>query len=162
MVALVSATREALRRTGKGVKISDRGENDWPGMDMGAHSINAASNRAKWIAGALVITYALITMVPLAWIVLTGFKSPADAISYPPKVVFEPTLEGYVNLFTTRTRQTEEFLAANPPETWADEIVRQYAMVIVGPSKFGERFLNSVILGFGSTFLLVFLGTLAA
>ena len=129
---------------------------------MSAHSINAASNRAKWIAGALVIAYALITMVPLAWIVLTGFKSPADAISYPPKVVFEPTLEGYVNLFTTRTRQTEDFLEANPPENWADEIVRQYDMVIVGPSKFGERFLNSVIIGFGSTFLSVFLGTLAA
>lgn len=101
-------------------------------------------------------------MIPLAWIFLTGFKSPADAISYPPKVIFEPTLEGYVNLFTTRTRQTEDFLAANPPENWADEIVRQYDMVIVGPSKFGERFLNSVIIGFGSTFLSVFLGTLAA
>ncbi|MEL6315408.1 MAG: carbohydrate ABC transporter permease, partial [Pseudomonadota bacterium] len=63
---------------------------------------------------------------------------------------------------TTRTRQTEDFLAANPPENWADEIVRQYDMVIVGPSKFGERFLNSVIIGFGSTFLSVFLGTLAA
>ncbi|MEM7213840.1 MAG: carbohydrate ABC transporter permease, partial [Pseudomonadota bacterium] len=123
---------------------------------MSAHSINAASNRAKWIAGTLVIVYALVTMIPLAWITLTGFKSPADAISYPPKVVFEPTLEGYVNLFTTRTRQTDEFLANNPPENWMDDIVRQYDMVIVGPSKFGERFLNSVIIGFGSTFLSVF------
>ena len=35
-------------------------------------------------------------------------------------------------------------------------------MVIVGPSRFGERFTNSVIIGFGSTFLSVFLGTLAA
>ena len=84
---------------------------------MSAHSINAPSSRQKWIAGVLVIVYALITMIPLAWIMLTGFKSPSDAISYPPKVLFEPTLEGYVNLFTTRTRQTDEFLAANPPET---------------------------------------------
>ncbi len=129
---------------------------------MSAHSITEPSQRSKWVAGILVILYALVTMIPLAWIMLTGFKSPADAISYPPKVVFEPTLEGYVNLFTTRTRQTQEFLANNPPETWADEIVRQYDMVIVGPSKFGERFTNSVIIGFGSTFLSVFLGTLAA
>ena len=121
---------------------------------MSAHAINAPTSRQKWIAGTLVILYALVTMIPLAWIMLTGFKSPADAISYPPKVVFEPTLEGYVNLFTTRTRQTQEFLDANPPETWADEIV--------GPSKFGERFVNSIIIGFGSTFLSVFLGTLAA
>ncbi len=137
---------------------------------MSSFSINEPSNRTKWFAGTLVILYALITMIPLVWIAITGFKSPADAIAYPPKYIvgsdsdagFKPTLEGYVNLFTTRTRQTQEFLDANPPETWADEIVRQYDMVIVGPSKFGERFLNSVIIGFGSTFLSVFLGTLAA
>lgn len=137
---------------------------------MSGFSINEPSSRTKWVAGTLVIGYALITMIPLVWIAITGFKSPADAIAYPPKYIigsdseagFQPTLEGYVNLFTTRTRQTEEFLEANPPENWADEIVRQYDMVIVGPSKFGERFLNSVIIGFGSTFLSVFLGTLAA
>lgn len=129
---------------------------------MSAYSIAEPSGRSKWVAGTLVIVYALITMVPLAWIMLTGFKSPSDAISYPPKVVFEPTLEGYVNLFTTRTRQTQDFLEANPPQNWADEIVREYDMVIVGPSKFGERFLNSVIIGFGSTFLSIVLGTLAA
>ena len=129
---------------------------------MTAFAVTQPSSRSKWLAGFLVITYAVITMMPLVWIVMTGFKSPADAISYPPKVIYEPTLEGYVNLFTTRTRQTEDFLAANPPQNWADEIVRQYDMVIVGPSKFGERFLNSVIIGFGSTFLSIFLGTLAA
>ena len=129
---------------------------------MSAYSITEPSSRTKWIAGALVILYALITMIPLLWIFATGFKSPSDAISYPPKVLFEPTLEGYVNLFTTRTRQTDEYLAANPPQTWAEEIVRQYDMVIVGPSRYGERFLNSIIIGFGSTFLAVFLGTMAA
>ncbi len=129
---------------------------------MSAYSITEPSRRQKWIAGVLVVTYALITMIPLLWIVATGFKSPSDAISYPPKVIFEPTLEGYVNLFTTRTRQTQEYLAANPPQTWYEEIVRQYDMVIAGPSRFGERFMNSVIIGFGSTFLSVFLGTLAA
>ena len=129
---------------------------------MSAYSITEPSKRTKWIAGALVILYALITMIPLLWIFATGFKSPSDAISYPPKVLFEPTLEGYVNLFTTRTRQTEEYLAANPPQNWAEEIVRQYDMVIVGPSRYGERFLNSIIIGFGSTFLAVFLGTMAA
>ena len=127
-----------------------------------SYSIAEPSKSQKWIAGTLVIVYALVTMIPLAWIFITGFKSPADAISYPPQIVFEPTLEGYVNLFTQRTRQTQDYLEANPPQEWYDEIVRQYDMVIVGPSKFGERFVNSVIIGFGSTFLSVFLGTLAA
>jgi len=137
---------------------------------MSSYSVNEPSNRTKWFAGTLVILYALVTMIPLVWIAITGFKSPADAIAYPPKYIvgsdsragFQPTLEGYVNLFTTRTRQTQEYLDANPPETWQDEIVRKYDMVIVGPSKFGERFMNSIIIGFGSTFLSVFLGTLAA
>lgn len=130
---------------------------------MSAYSITEPSPRQKWIAGSLVVLYAVITILPLLWIIATSFKSPADAIAYPPKVVFEPTLEGYVNLFTTRSRATPEALEAlGPPEAWYDAIVRQYGMVISGPSRYGERFLNSVIIGFGSTFLSVFLGTLAA
>ncbi len=35
----------------------------------------------------------------------------SDAIAYPPKVIFQPTLEGFVNLFTVRTRQTPDFIA---------------------------------------------------
>ncbi|MEM6931957.1 MAG: carbohydrate ABC transporter permease [Pseudomonadota bacterium] len=127
-----------------------------------SYSVTEPSSRQKWIAAALVISYAVITLLPLLWILATGFKSSSDAIAYPPKVLFEPTLEGYVNVFTTQTRQTPEFLAASPPENWYEEIVHDKGMVIAGPSRFGERFFNSVIIGFGSTFLSVFLGTLAA
>ncbi len=128
-----------------------------------AHSVVEASSRGKWIAGSLVVLYALITMIPLVWIFLTGFKSPPDSIAYPPKVAFDPTLEGYVNLFTTRTRQTGEYIESlGPPQTWYDEIVRRRNMVIAGPSKFADRYINSIVIGFGSTFLAVFLGTLAA
>lgn len=130
---------------------------------MSSYSVTEPSPRQKWTAGTLVVLYAVVTLLPLVWIVATGFKSPSDAIAYPPKLVFEPTLEGYVNLFTTRTRMTPETLkAAGPPQTWYERIVRQYGMVISGPSRYGERFVNSVIIGFGSTFLSVFLGTLAA
>jgi len=120
------------------------------------------SPRLKWISGILVIAYAVITLLPLVWIVSTGFKSSTDAIAYPPKLVFEPRLEVYVNLCTTQTRQTQEFLEVNPPETWYEEIVASKGLGIAGPSRFGERFMNSVIIGFGSTFLSVLLGTLAA
>ena len=130
---------------------------------MSAYSITEPSQRTKWVAGTIVIVYTLLTLLPLVWIILTGFKNPADSISYPPKVIFAPTLEGYVNLFTTRTRISAEDLAALPaPDNWVDAIVRNRDMVIAGPSKFGERFLNSVIIGFGSTFLSIVLGTLAA
>ena len=126
-------------------------------------SVNEPSHGQKWGAGILVISYAIITLIPLFWIIATGFKSPSDSISYPPKVLFEPTLEGYVNLFTTQTRASEEALSdLGEPTTWYDEIVREKNMVIVGPSRFPERFFNSVIIGFGSTFFAIVLGTAAA
>jgi multiple sugar transport system permease protein len=128
-----------------------------------AHSVVEPRAWTKRIAGALVVVYALISIVPMLWIFMTGLKSPPDSISYPPKVIFDPTLEGYCNLFTTRTRQTDEYIASLPPaESLCDDIARDRHMVIAGPSKFGERFTNSIIIGFGSTFLAVFLGTLAA
>jgi len=126
-------------------------------------SVTDPTRGTKWIAGILVVGYAVITLIPLLWIIATGFKSPSDSIAYPPVVVFEPTLEGYVNLFTDRTRATEQMLEeAGPPETWYDEIARERGTVITGPSRYGERFLNSVIIGFGSTALCMVLGTMAA
>ncbi|HEY3718701.1 MAG TPA: carbohydrate ABC transporter permease [Roseiarcus sp.] len=128
-----------------------------------AHSVVEPSRAAKRIAGVLVIAYALVSMVPLLWIVVTGFKTPPDSISYPPKILFEPSLEGYVNLFTTRTRQTSEFIATLPPATaWYDRLVRSHNMVIAGPSKYLPRYINSIIIGFGSTLLAVILGTMSA
>ena len=82
-------------------------------------SVTEPAKSTKWFAGILVVTYAVITVIPLLWIIATGFKSPSDSIAYPPVVVFEPTLEGYVNLFTDRTRATEEMLEeAGQPQTW--------------------------------------------
>ena len=129
---------------------------------MSSQAITEPSGLQKWVAGLLVAGYALITLMPLLWILATGFKTSEDSIAYPPKLLFEPSLEGYVNLFMTQTRQTQEYLDAHPPTNWYERIVHDKGMVIAGPSRFGERFTNSVIIGFGSTFLSVFLGTLAA
>jgi multiple sugar transport system permease protein len=128
-----------------------------------AHSVVEASPRSKAFAATAVILYAVITIVPLLWIGATAFKSPSDSIAYPPKLLFEPSLEGYVNLFTVRSRQTPEFIASLPPaDSWYEKLVRSHNMVIAGPSKVVPRFMNSLIIGFGSTFLAVLLGTLAA
>ena len=128
-----------------------------------AHSVVEPGRAAKWIAGVLVVVYALVSMIPLFWIFITGFKTPPESIAYPPKIIFSPSLEGYVNLFTTRTRQTPEYIASLPPaDTWYDKLVRSRNMVIAGPSKYVPRYINSLIIGFGSTFLAVFLGTIAA
>jgi multiple sugar transport system permease protein len=118
---------------------------------------------AKWLAGIIVIAYAVVSLIPLAWIFLTGFRTPSDAIAYPPKLVAETSLVGYVNLFTTRSRVGAEELAALPPPSgWVERLVREQQMILAGPSRFGDRYLNSLAIGFGSTLLSVALGTLAA
>jgi multiple sugar transport system permease protein len=128
-----------------------------------AHSVVEPTSRAKWIAATLVVIYALVSMIPLLWIFATGLKTPPDSISYPPKVVFEPSLEGYCNLFTTRTRQTKEYIESlGAPSTVCDEITRDRDMVIAGPSNYAPRFINSIVIAFGSTLLAVLLGTLSA
>jgi multiple sugar transport system permease protein len=128
-----------------------------------AHSVVAPSKLAQRIAGAIVVAYALITMVPLAWIFLTGFKSGPDSIAYPPKVLFTPSAEGYCNLFTTRSRQTPEYIAQLPPSSGVcDTLARATNMVVVGSSNYLPRFVNSLIIAFGSTALSVILGVTAA
>jgi multiple sugar transport system permease protein len=128
-----------------------------------AHSVVAPTSLSKWIAGILVIAYALVTIIPLLWIFATSFKTPPDSIAYPPKLIFQPSVEGYCNLFTTRTRQEPGYIESLPPATnFCDEVTRKRNMVIAGPSNFLPRFINSLIIAFGSTFCAVFLGTLAA
>lgn len=128
-----------------------------------AHSVVEPRPWSKRIAALIVIVYALITIVPLLWIFGTSFKTPPDSIAYPPKILFSPSVEGYCNLFTTRTRQTPEYINSLPaPANFCDEVTRKRNMVIAGPSNFVPRFINSIIIAFGSTFCAVFLGTLAA
>ncbi|HYP71929.1 MAG TPA: carbohydrate ABC transporter permease, partial [Variovorax sp.] len=82
-----------------------------------AHSVVEPGAGTRWFAGTVVVLYALLTMIPLVWIILTGFKTPPDSISYPPKILFTPSPQGYCNLFSTRSRQTPEYIAALPPAT---------------------------------------------
>ena len=127
------------------------------------HSPLEPSERSKWFAGIVVIGYAMISLIPLAWIFITSFRTPSDAIAYPPKVVAEQSLVGYVNLFTTRSRiGADELAALPPPATWYEELVRDQQMILAGPSRFTDRYSNSLVIGFGSTLLSVVLGTLAA
>jgi multiple sugar transport system permease protein len=127
------------------------------------HSPLEPTALAKWTAGVLVIAYAAISLIPLVWIFLTGFRTPQDAIAYPPKVVAEASLVGYVKLFNTHSRvAAEELRALPPPKTWYEGLVREQQMILAGPSRFADRYLNSLAIGFGSTLLSVTLGTLAA
>ena len=128
-----------------------------------AHSVVEPSDTTRWLAGIVVAAYALVAILPLIWIILTGFKSGADSISYPPKVTFSPTVEGYCNLFTTRSRQSPEYIAALPQATeTCDVAARKNGLVVAGPTNFTPRFINSLIIAFGSTALSICFGVMAA
>ena len=104
--------------------------------------------RAKWCAGIVVVAYAVLSLIPLVWIFMTSFRTPQDAIAYPPKVVATPSLVGYVNLFTTRSRVSGDELKALPPAaTWYEELVREQQMILAGPSRFADRYRNSLVIG---------------
>src|SRR4030067_1891642 len=50
----------------------------------------------------LVLVLAVILLVPVFVMVFTAFKTRPDAIHAPPKIIFTPSLEGIVFLFTER------------------------------------------------------------
>src|SRR6202163_2762176 len=128
-----------------------------------AHSVVEASAVSRALSGTVVVLYALIAITPLLWIFLTSFKTPSDSVAYPPKVLSEPTVEGYCNLFTFHSRQDPDYIAHLPPPTGrCDRLARSRGMVIAGASKTPGRLVNSLVIGFGSTFLSIFLGTLTA
>lgn len=128
-----------------------------------AHSVVEPSALSKSLAGFVVVLYSLIAMIPLVWIGMTSIKSATDSISYPPKVLFEPTIEGYCNLFTTRSRQTEEYIQSlGPANDRCESMAREKNMVVVGASNYVPRFFNSLIIAVGSTILSVILGVTAA
>lgn len=57
---------------------------------------NLNSSLLARIAHKLFLASVLIfVMFPLVWLALGSFKSRHDALSLPPKIIFEPTLEAY-------------------------------------------------------------------
>lgn len=48
---------------------------------------------------ALTWAGALVMFAPIGWMILTSFKTEQDAVSYPPKLLFTPTLEHYLRIF---------------------------------------------------------------
>jgi len=44
-----------------------------------------------------------IAVAPIAWMVISSFKSRVDIISYPPKFIFSPVLENYARILARET-----------------------------------------------------------
>lgn len=130
--------------------------------------VDQVGRRARMARGVRIVvatTFALLSLIPVAWMGMTAFKSRADAVAVPPKVIFEPTLEGFVNLLTDRSVLTAGRLKSMEEREdlrWYDRIALENGQVITGPSSYVSRLRNSVIIAGGSTILAVALGLLAA
>jgi multiple sugar transport system permease protein len=128
--------------------------------------VSPQARLAKNIRATLIVIAALVGLVPILIMGLTAFKSRADIVSVPPKLIFEPTLEGFVFLLTERSQisksRIEEAKKTRDQLGLFDRIALDNGQVINGPSDFAMRLRNSLIIAGGSTIASVVLGVFAA
>ena len=62
-------------------------------MAAGKRGVSRLGTRAVLVAAAAALL--LIWVFPLIWAVVVSLKSETEVLAYPPRVVFEPTLENY-------------------------------------------------------------------
>jgi len=77
---------------------------------------------------------------PVFWILLTAFKTRADALATPPKLFFTPTLDNFVNVFERASAMGGESISTG----------------------FGLYFFNSIFVASAGVFLALVIGTLAS
>lgn len=125
--------------------------------------------KAKWgktLRVTLVLAITVVMLIPVLVMVLTAFKSRVDIVSHPPKIIFTPTLEGFLYLFTDRALLSPSNLQAareNPGEmNYWQELALNNGQQITGPSDYVSRLKNSLIIAGTSTVLSVILGVFAA
>ena len=120
----------------------------------------------KSIRIILVVALAIIGLIPIYIMTVTVFKSRADIVSVPPKIFFEPTLEGPVFLLTERSqlsgKRLEEAKANAQDLGPFEQVALKNGQVITGPSDFVRRLWNSLVIAVGSTIFSVTLGLFAA
>ncbi len=130
--------------------------------------VSPAARRRRNLRALLVVALAIVGLIPIMIMVMTAFKARADVVSVPPKVVFEPSLEGFVFLLTERAvvsrGRIEEFKkAAESGEMGRiDQIAFNSGQQITGPSDYVFRLRNSLIIAGLSTIFSVILGFFSA
>jgi multiple sugar transport system permease protein len=136
------------------------------------------------LRAVLAVIIMLIMLIPVVWMVMTAFKSHPDAIAVPPKVIFKPRLldsfvflmtdrylmpQGKLNQYPEECRESWQSCLANDcveprtekPLTWYECIALESGQMVTGLGKYPEYVLNSLIIGFGSTFAAIVLGLFA-
>jgi len=114
----------------------------------------------------LTLVIAIIMLVPVFWMAATSLKSRADAVAAPPKVIFQPSLEGFIGLLTQRRQVTVaqglDELKADPNLKWYEKVMLNKGQQIVGSSEYVGYLKNSAITAGVSTVLSVLFGLFSA
>ncbi|HEX6385665.1 MAG TPA: carbohydrate ABC transporter permease [Anaerolineae bacterium] len=120
----------------------------------------------KNLRALTVLALALVGLIPVFAMGITAFKSRAAVVAVPPRLVFEPTLEGFVFLLTERSQLSGAALEAARENAEDLGLFERIALAngqrINGPSDFVMRLRNSLIIAGGSTIASVTLGLFAA
>lgn len=128
--------------------------------------VSPQARMVKNVRAILIILLALVGLVPIIIMGLTAFKSRAEIVAVPPKLIFQPTLEGFVFLLTERSQisksRIEEAKKNRDQLGLFDRIALDNGQTINGPSDFAMRLRNSLIIAGGSTIASVVLGVFAA
>ncbi|HXV98511.1 MAG TPA: carbohydrate ABC transporter permease [Anaerolineae bacterium] len=131
--------------------------------------VDKVSPRARFfknLRAIVVVILALVALIPVLIMGLTSLKARSDIVSVPPKLFFQPTLEGFVFLLTERSQlsKARQAEAEKNRENLGlfDRIALDNGQVINGPSDFVMRLRNSLIIAGGSTIVSVVLGVFAA
>ena len=113
-----------------------------------------------------VLVMAIVGLIPISVMVVTAFKTRSDVVADPPKVFFNPTLEGFVYLFTERAllpqARLEEAQANAEDLGLFGRIALESGQEITAPSDYVNRLKNSLIVAGVSTVTSVVLGLFAA
>ncbi len=116
----------------------------------------------------IVAIIAIVMLIPVFVMIMTSFKARSDIVSVPPTVVFKPSLEGFVFLFTERAvvakaRQADFKAAAETGElNIIERVAFEAGQEVTGPSDYVTRLKNSLIIAGLSTIFSVSLGLFAA
>lgn len=115
----------------------------------------------------IVIVIAIIILIPIFVMINTAFKTRPEVVSVPPKLIYTPTLEGFVLLLTERAIASpavlEELKAAAEIGELSlfDRIALESGQQITGPSQYVSRLRNSLIIAGLSTAASVVLAVFA-
>ena len=130
--------------------------------------VNPRARAVRRIVAFISLAVALIMLLPVFIMGITAFKTRSDVVSSPPKIIFRPTLEGFVYLLTdravvssSRLKELEEKAKEGKLGLFA-RIALEGGQEITGPSAYVYRLWNSVIIAGISTVFSVLLGLLAA